>query len=126
MTNILGSNDRVLLKLRYYVARSYIEEGLNIQALQMNLEIFDRQKTHLGEGDADTLQTQCQIANLCHRVGNAAAALQLYERALEMQKNYLGEDHPDTFKTKSDIAFHYSIVEEVDFITQFMEREGLL
>lgn len=43
-----------------------------------------------------------------------------------IQKQRLGEDHPDTIKTKSDLAFHSNIVEEVSFITKFMQREGLL
>lgn len=125
LNNILESNDRVLLKIRYYVARSYAEDEA-YDMPEMN-DIFEKQLENFGVGDRDTLQTLRQIAYMNLRLQNNDAAFKQYDDTLRLQKLYLGDTDPDTVQTGKDIALYKGIVQEAsDLITQFMMRKGLI
>lgn len=114
LEGILGGDNRTVLKVRYYIALLCLERGWNDQALEINLEIYDKQKTHLSDVDPDTLQTQCQIAYTLHRKANVNAALQWYGDILQIERKSLGKDNPAIFRKMYQIATDYQL-EDKDF-----------
>lgn len=107
LTNILGQNNRVVTKIQFFVAQTYMGTRSYNQSLEMNLGIFEKQNTNFGKEDPDTLQTQCRIAYLYHQLGREDEALQWFNDYLEIQKNLLGKENPAIFRSMLETADKY-------------------
>ncbi|KAG4071219.1 hypothetical protein HA402_008954 [Bradysia odoriphaga] len=104
LIDIFGPNDRLLLEIQHYMAKVYLGSLMFDQALQMNLETFNRRKIHFGPEAIDTLSSQSQVADSYEALGNDQSAVHWYKELLEKQKIVLDDNHPDMLETMCKLA----------------------
>jgi len=102
--SITGSDTRITMKLRGYLAQYYRSTG----QLQYATELFEtnltRRMNTLGEKDPDTLTAQNQLANAYREAGRLSEAIQLYQHTLKVRIEQLGTKHRQTQISRSNLA----------------------
>jgi tetratricopeptide (TPR) repeat protein len=92
------------------LAGSYVDGGRHAEAIRLQEQALELQKTKLGPDHPDTLRTMFYLAGSYSAVGRHAEAIKLREETLALRKAKLGPDHPDTLWSMNSLASGYAAV----------------
>jgi tetratricopeptide (TPR) repeat protein len=101
---VLGPEDPVTLKSRYYRANVLAHQGRYPEAENEYRAVIKLQEEVLGPKDPNTLGTRNGLANALTDQHKNAEAENEYRAVIKLQEEVLGPEHPDTLGTRNNLA----------------------
>ncbi|UYV81345.1 hypothetical protein LAZ67_20000861 [Cordylochernes scorpioides] len=105
---ILGPDNPGTWDIQYIIAIGLYKQGSLLEALDMAVDIVNKQTDALGIDFRDTLKTRSFQALMLHRLSRNEEALNIFREVYPIQKELLGAHHEEVVET----LFHMGLVLE--------------
>ncbi|MEN3040837.1 MAG: CHAT domain-containing tetratricopeptide repeat protein [Bacteroidia bacterium] len=97
------------VKLWYYQAWLWDEEGKHVNAESLYIQVAKWQKKYLGEKHPEYILTLNDLAIVYEHLGHYSKAESIYKKVLAAQAEVLGSQHPDYLITLGNLALLYEV-----------------